>query len=221
MIKPAPTRSLLRWSQRFFFIIGILALGYAGVTLLQARLYQSREARNFERARQAHMSEQSSGSSQTAESPLLPLQVSQPDIAATEDGKTSGTHPALGRIEIPSIGLSTMVMEGIDSAALRLGVGHIPGTALPGKPGNVALAGHRDTFFRGLRNVHPGDEILLETLDGSYRYRVDLTRVVASDNVEALKSSREATLTLVTCYPFYFVGPAPQRYIVRARRILP
>jgi sortase A len=221
MMKPAPTRSVLRWSPHFFFAIAILALGYVGVTLLQARLYQAREARNFEQARQAQISERSSAAGQTPESPPLPPQVSQPDIAAAEGHKASGAHSPLGRIEIASIGLSTMVMEGIDSAALRLGVGHIPGTALPGQPGNVALAGHRDTFFRGLRNIHQGDEILLETLNGSYRYRVELTRVVAADDVEALKSSGEATLTLVTCYPFYFVGPAPRRYIVRAGRILP
>jgi sortase A len=111
-----------------------------------------------------------------------------------------------------------MILEGADQATLRRGVGHIPGTAAPGQAGNVALAGHRDTFFRGLRNIHKGDEITLETLDGSYRYRVDFTQVVAPEYAEALDSSDVAILTLVTCYPFSFVGPAPQRFIVRAHR---
>jgi LPXTG-site transpeptidase (sortase) family protein len=93
-------------------------------------------------------------------------------------------------------------------------------TALPGEPGNVVLAGHRDTFFRGLRNIRKGDEITLETLDGSYRYRVDLTQVVAPEYTEVLRGSDDAILTLVTCYPFSFVGPAPQRYIVRAQNLL-
>jgi len=112
-----------------------------------------------------------------------------------------------------------MILEGVDHETLRRGVGHIPGTALPGEPGNIALAGHRDTFFRALRNIRKDDEITLETLDGSYRYRVDLIQIVAPDQTGVLDNSGEPTLTLVTCYPFSFVGAAPQRYIVRARRI--
>jgi len=118
-----------------------------------------------------------------------------------------------------SIGLSAMFAEGIDRKTLQRGVGHIPGTALPGQQGNVALAGHRDTFFRPLRNIHKNDEITLETLDGSYRYRVDFTEVTGPEHAEVLNQSHEAILTLVTCYPFSFVGPAPQRFIVRAHRI--
>jgi sortase A len=130
-----------------------------------------------------------------------------------------GGSAAWGRIEIKSVGLSSMIMEGVDRATLRRGIGHIPGTALPGQPGNVAFAGHRDTFFRALRNVRKNDEITLETLDGNFRYRVDFTQVVAPDYSEALNDSSVAILTLVTCYPFSFVGPAPQRYIVRAHMI--
>ena len=112
-----------------------------------------------------------------------------------------------------------MIMEGVDGKTLRHAVGHIPGTPLPGQPGNVALAGHRDTFFRGLRNIHKDDEITLTTLHGFYRYRVDSTQVVEPQATEVLDNSVDDILTLVTCYPFYFVGPAPKRFIVRARRI--
>jgi len=125
----------------------------------------------------------------------------------------------LGRIEISSIGLAAMIMEGADGRTLRHAVGHIPGTPLPGQQGNVVITGHRDTFFRGLRNVHKNDEITLTTLNGTYCYRVDSTQVVEPEDTEVLDNSVDATLTLVTCYPFYFVGPAPKRYVVRAHRI--
>jgi sortase A len=112
-----------------------------------------------------------------------------------------------------------MISEGIGRRTLQHAVGHVPGTSLPGLQGNVVLAGHRDTFFRGLRNIHPDDEITLTTLDGSHLYRVDSTQVVEPDDTELLGATRDDFLTLVTCYPFYFVGPAPKRFIVRARRI--
>jgi sortase A len=222
MFRPAPTRSLVRRSPHFFFIVGILALGYVAVTLLEARLYQVHEARRFEQARQERQMRKSaspSGSSQSPEPPPLPARPGQRDHAATEDSETAGRSRAWGRIEISSIGLSAMILEGVDQGTLRRAVGHIPGTALPGHPGNAALAGHRDTFFRALRNIRKDDEITLETLDGSYRYRVDFTRVVAPGYIEVLDGSDDAILTLVTCYPFSFVGPAPQRYIVRAHKI--
>ena len=112
-----------------------------------------------------------------------------------------------------------MIMEGSDRKTLRYAVGHIPGTALPGQRGNVAFTAHRDTFFRGLRNIHKDDEITLTTIDGSYRYRVDFTEVVERTATEVLNNSADSILTLVTCYPFYYVGPAPQRFIVRAHRV--
>ena len=126
---------------------------------------------------------------------------------------------ALGRIEITRIGLAAMILEGTDERTLRRAVGHIPGTPLPGQWGNVAIAGHRDTFFRALRNIRNDDEITLTTLDGSYRYLVDSTQVVAPENTQVLDDSGDTIITLVTCYPFYFVGPAPKRFIVRAHKI--
>ena len=102
---------------------------------------------------------------------------------------------------------------------MRRAVGHIPGTPLPGQQGNVAIAGHRDTFFRALRNIRKDDEITLATLDGSYRYRVDSTKVVEPEDTQVLDDSHDKILTLVTCYPFDFVGVAPKRFIVRAHRI--
>jgi sortase A len=125
----------------------------------------------------------------------------------------------IGRLEIPRLGLSAMLIEGDDQRTLRRAVGHIPGTPLPGQPGNVALTGHRDTFFRPLRNIRASDIIVITTLQGQYRYRVVSTRVVSPDNVAVLNPGAGEILTLVTCYPFYFVGAAPDRFIVRAERL--
>jgi sortase A len=122
----------------------------------------------------------------------------------------------IGRIDIPRLGLSAIVIEGTSATSLRRAVGHITGTALPGQPGNVGISGHRDTFFRPLRNIRRNDIITLTTLFGDYRYRVVSTRIVRPDSVAELDPSRDEILTLVTCYPFYYVGPAPNRFIVKA-----
>jgi sortase A len=127
----------------------------------------------------------------------------------------------IGRIEIPRLALSVVVVEGVDRISLRRAVGHIPGTALPGEDGNVGLAGHRDTFFRQLKDVKIDDEIQVSTLTGNFKYRVVSLKIVDPENVGVLAPSAENVLTLVTCYPFYFVGPAPKRWIVRARQVSP
>jgi len=106
----------------------------------------------------------------------------------------------------------------VDAATLRRGAGHIPETAQPGDPGNVGIAAHRDSFFRGLKDVRKNDIIRLETLEGTYRYRVDWTRIVTPEDTAVLDATANPALTLVTCYPFYYVGSAPKRFIVRASR---
>lgn len=125
----------------------------------------------------------------------------------------------VGEIEIPAAGLATRVLEGDDARILRLGVGHIPGTAVPGPSGNVGLAAHRNTFFRGLRKVQVGDEIKFVTKVGTFKYRVVSLRVVLPTAVEVLASTQQPTLTLVTCYPFDYVGDAPERLIVHAEMV--
>jgi sortase A len=125
----------------------------------------------------------------------------------------------IGRIEIPRLSLSSIVLQGDSDQVLRKGVGHIPSTSLPGGSGNVAIAGHRDTFFRALKDIRREDDITLTTTTGTYRYRVDSVQVVRPDDVQVLAPSDRASLTLVTCYPFYFVGSAPKRYVVRAEQI--
>jgi len=151
------------------------------------------------------------GKAETAEAPQLAPPANAPP-AATPPGPRS----VIGRLEIPRLNLAVMVREGADERTLSRAVGHIPGTALPGNVGNVGLAGHRDTFFRALRNIRADDTIKLETTAGTYRYIVKSTRIVTPRDVSVLNASGGETLTLVTCYPFYYVGSAPKRFIVRA-----
>jgi sortase A len=127
----------------------------------------------------------------------------------------------IGKLKIDRLGISVIVLEGVEDGTLRLAAGHVPDTALPGQFGNVAIAAHRDTFFRPLRNIRTGDKITLETPKGSYEYKVDATWIVNPEHVGVLNPTPYPELTLITCYPFYFVGNAPDRFIVRARQITP
>jgi len=183
-------------------VVGVVVLGYCGFVLLDTKLYQARESRSFQQQ----------------------MKDLKPAIAGKGRVQEASFHPVaggvLGQIELTRIGVTAMILEGTDDRTLRRAVGHIPGTSLPGQPGNVAIAGHRDTFFRALRDVRQDDEITLMTLEGSYRYRVDSIKVVEPEDTQVLNNSGGDLLTLVTCYPFYFVGPAPRRFIVRAQRIV-
>ena len=124
--------------------------------------------------------------------------------------------PPLAVLRIPKIRLEVAVLPGTDDFVLNRAVGHIEGTALPGTDGNSAIAGHRDGFFRGLKDIGPGDGIEIDTLRGRETYRVERMWVVEPEDVWVLDATPVRSITLVTCYPFYFVGSAPHRYIVRA-----
>lgn len=218
-IQRRPTRGvlLLRWTRVCLLLVGVLALGYCAVVLLDSHAFQAYQSWRFGRAvknAQASVARDPQG---TSSSFLSPQETNR--TRAASFGIDGLAESPLGRIEISSIGLTAMIMEGVGGETLRHAVGHIPDTPLPGQPGNVALAGHRDTFFRGLRNIHEGDEITLTTLQGLFRYRVDRTQVVGPGNTQPLGQTTDNLLTLVTCYPFYFVGPAPKRFIVRAHQI--
>lgn len=129
-------------------------------------------------------------------------------------------HQVIAWLEIPRLGIHTAVLEGDDDVSLTYGAGHIPGTPLPwAEQGNVGIAAHRDRFFRALRNVKPNDRIHLQTLRGDHDYVVESTRIVKPSNVSVLDASAQPELTLVTCYPFYYVGSAPLRFIVRSREV--
>ncbi len=122
----------------------------------------------------------------------------------------------LGVLRIPRLKIEAPVLAGTDDATLNRGVGLIEETAQPGTDGNAGIAGHRDGFFRGLKDIKEGDAIELQTLGGREAYRVERVWIVEPDDVSVLDPTPSRSLTLVTCYPFYFVGSAPQRFIVRA-----
>jgi sortase A len=190
----------LKWSQRALFAGGVLLLGYCGFALADAWLFQRRASMDLDRL----LRDRRAASEAAA----------QPVSAASPKGETALAPDSLiGRIEIPRLLLSVVVVEGIGKTNLRRAVGHIPGS--------VGLAGHRDTFFRPLKDLKIKDEIQLSTLKGVFKYQVVWLRVVEPSDVAVLAPSGEDELTLVTCYPFYFVGPAPKRWIVRARQVSP
>ncbi len=190
----ALTRRVLRAAYYVFLAAGIIALGYAGYAVLDLYWYQGIETSKFE----------------TVSTPVGPRAFEAVPIA---DGGV------IGEIEVPRLKLKAIVVQGDSENLLRRAVGHLPETALPGEAGNVALAGHRDGLFRPLRNVRPGDTITLRTPEREFQYEVEWTAIVPPTAVRVIQPTTEPALTLVTCFPFYYVGAAPERFIVRARKI--
>jgi sortase A len=182
--------SIFRAASYFFLAIGLIALGYAGYVVVDAHAYQVYEQSKFE-----------------------DLSNKEPPSILVEGG-------VIGEIQVPRLQLKAIIVQGDSHTILRRAVGHIPETALPGSLGNVVLAGHRDTFFRPLRNIRQGDAITLKTPDGAFQYLVESTEVVPASAVEVLNATTGRTLTLITCYPFDYIGPAPNRYVVRARELV-
>jgi sortase A len=180
--------------ERALFVIGVALLTYYGVERLTTFYEQRAAGRELEDVRMA--------------------------VNAAPPAETRRPAPAraavIGRIELPRVGVTAIVREGDHNRVLRRAVGHIPQTPLPGEPGNAGLAGHRDTFFRGLRDVRHGDRIVVTTPDSVLHYDVRSTRIVDPTDVSVLKPTSGSTLTLVTCYPFDYIGAAPKRFIVQA-----
>lgn len=204
---PRSTNSFLLWWSRLCLFVGLAAIGWAVYFWVEAQIYQIRQRRQFDTIVSTRTIEpEAIGQAPLTETPILKA----PRLV---------TGSVLGQLEIPRIGLSVMVIEGDSASILRRAAGHLEGTALPGGPGNVAIAAHRDTFFHALRDIRHRDVIALNTLRGSYQYEVESVEIVEPDNIEVLADSPNPTLTLVTCYPFYYVGLAPKRFIVRARQI--
>jgi sortase A len=192
-------RSPLLYLARLLLIAGVLALSFTAWTYGARYAWQTYESWRFDRSLAA---------SQRTHAELPP--------------HTAALQSVIGRITIPRLGISAILKEGVGQRTLNLAVGHIPSTALPGQPGNVGVAAHRDNLFRGLKDIRRDDSITLTTLDNTYVYRVVSTGVVDPTDVSVLDASvDEKILTLVTCYPFYFVGHAPQRFIVRALQVDP
>ena len=194
---------LLHSAEVLLWLAAAAMLGVSVFVFAQAHLYQSHLNAKFEES----LASDPPVAALTTKAPHpLPMPVrTRPDVT-----------PYIGRLQIPRLNVSTMLLEGIDDRTLRLGIGHIPGTAMPGQPGNIGIAGHRDTFFRPLSGLHRNDDIYLQTREAKYHYVVESMRIVEPDAVGVLVDLGHPTLTLVTCYPFSFIGPAPKRFVVQA-----
>jgi sortase A len=194
----------LKWPARIFIAIGCACIAAVGIRMVEAASFQ-----------------QMAGAALDQELSQAP----EPELIAPTPAAVSGHNDArppamknlIGRLEIPRLRVSVIVMEGEDDGTLARAVGHLRGTALPWESGNAVLAGHRDTFFRPLRNIRNGDEIRMTTARGTFNYRVTSTEIVEPDDLSVLAAMPDQSLTLVTCYPFAYVGHAPQRFIVHAR----
>jgi sortase A len=186
---PSTKTQLLRVACYFFFTLGIFALAYAGFVYADSHAYQALEIKKMRQAGR----------------------FAGPRVLAEGD--------VLGEIQVPRLGLSAIVVQGDSPANLRRAVGHLSKSALPGQWGNVALAGHRDTFFRPLRDIQVGDEIRFKTPERSFEYVVESIEVVAPRDIRVLEPSSGHELTFITCFPFHYVGPAPKRFVVRAREV--
>jgi len=197
--RPRTRRStIVRAAYYLFLTVGVVGLGYAGYIVADEHIYQEVEAAQFETVSKAI-------------APEAPT-AGAPKRVIIEEG-------LIGELEIPRLGLKLAVVQGDSERILRRAVGHLPSTAMPGDLGNVALAGHRDTFFRPLRKIEPGDAITLKTYDGGFEYRVESIEVISPGNIGVLKPTGARTLTLITCFPFHYVGAAPNRFIVRATQL--
>jgi sortase A len=180
--------------EQVLFVIGLVSLGYFGYVVAESHLYQALENRELDEI----------------------LASAPPPAVVRVPSPRPAPGSLIGRIEIPRLGVSTIIRAGSDARTLRLAVGHITGTAVPGEPGNIGLAGHRDTFFRRLRDIRVGDEIRIVTPGETFTFRVERTSVVKPRDTWVLNETPQPVLTLVTCYPFTYVGSAPDRFIVRA-----
>ena len=221
-----------RWTEKAFFLLGVIALGVWVWSVASNAVFQDWESWVFDREIHGEQSTIYEYVAQTKDrvaadvrawlgyaatpEPSMP----RPHISTTDSPPVFlGKDGLVGRLIIPRLHLRAMVCEGADEKTLRLALGHIPGTALPGQKGNVGVAGHRDTLFRDLREIDKDDLILFQTLARNYVYQVETTEIVKPQNVGVLNAHEYPELTLVTCYPFYYVGSAPERFVVKARQV--
>lgn len=198
-------RSVLRITEAGLWLLAAATLGYCSYAYASAAIHQKQQKAAFRVLEGRHTQAVADAPGPSVMPPPAPL-----------------THgEILGILDIPRIGLSSIVEQGTDSHTLRDSVGHIPGTALPGASGNAALAAHRDTYFRHLSELRPGDDIIFHSVSATYTYKVKSTSIVEPEDTAALAETKGPTLTLVTCFPFYYVGNAPKRFVLVATEDLP
>ena len=204
-----------RWLESGLVISGLVLLALWSRSYFESRGFQIAESKKLEAGLRWARSDQP----ETAASVAAFVGPPASGAANLANRPAALGQGVLGRIEIPRLRIAAMVAEGSDLKTLQHAVGHITRTALPGRPGNCALAGHRDTFLRGLGGVRTDDIVRLVTPERTYTYRVEWGIVVDPHQVDVLDSTAVRSVTLITCYPFEYVGHAPKRFVVRARQI--
>jgi sortase A len=218
--EPKTTGGVMAIAGRVLVLMGAILVAAYVVARIHAEVMSRAALREFSQAEEAQQKDPP-----TSTAPDAPLGVKQDidfslwsmkRITAYEESLSQRFGAPLAVLEIPKIGVEVPVFDGTDDLTLNRGVGRIIGSGQVGRGGNVGIAGHRDGFFRGLKDVSVGDRIELRTPQRTEAYQVDQIRIVSPSDVDVLKDRDVPTLTLVTCYPFYFIGNAPQRYIVRA-----
>lgn len=197
--------AISRLAERLLLVIGIVCIGCYTYVTAETALYQAYETRELDAILASAPPDSGAPVSVTTPTEPPPAERPRPETGTT-----------LGRLEIPRLQVSAVVRAGSDSRTLRLAIGHIGGTALPGEAGNIGLAAHRDTFFRRLGEIRANDQIRLVTREGTFTYRVQSTQIVEPWETWVLEPTDVPAVTLVTCYPFRYIGSAPQRFIVRA-----
>jgi sortase A len=226
---------VLRALQVLFLLAGLAGVGYYGYSLADQYVYQAYANWTFDQEIAGdHVTFIDYLRSETplryvlSAPPPAPPSAKAPSVPP-EPGVIPPPRPAagdlLGRLEIPRLSLAAIVREGVDDDTLRRAVGHIPSTSLPGEAGNFSIAAHRDTLFRALKDIRKDDRVTFQSENHTFIYEVVSTRIVKPTDVDVLNPEPDSepapqkTLTMITCYPFYFVGSAPQRFVVKARLV--
>lgn len=222
--------NLLKWLERLLLLGGAAALAWCAYVVTDAYRVQ-RLARQALESSRADGPPLSTGVTTIPPSPSEATPTSEPTTVAERPASAPAAIPRrrtaaasritrvpLAELSIPRVGLSAIVLEGSDRYTLRVGLGHVAATALPGQTGNAVITGHRDSFFWPLRNIQVDDDIWIHMAGDRVHYRVSWFRVVSASELSVLAQTTDATLTLVTCFPFWFIGPAPERFVVRAIR---
>jgi len=204
----------MRYFERGLLVVGVLLLALYVAARVHRTVMSNAELQSFKALARVPVA----GPRGVALSTTVPDFSLWSDKRVKEYQESLSAHfsPAIGILRIPKIDVEVPILEGTDDLTLNRGVGHVAGTANPGESGNMAIAGHRDGFFRGLKDVAVGDKIELVTLQGSETFIIDRITIVQPTDVWVLQPRSQSSLTLITCYPFYFIGSAPQRYIVQA-----
>jgi sortase A len=204
----------MRKLERLLLAFGVLMLGFYAAARIHGIILSRVEVEIF-KSQRLLAQERGSRAEASGKSPDFTLW-SAKRILGYQQSLASHLAPAIAVLRIPKIGLEVPVLEGTDDLSLNRALGHISGTARPGDSGNVGIAGHRDGFFRGLKDVVTGDNIEIMTQTETSTYTIDQIVIVDPSDVAVLASRSHPSVTLVTCYPFYWVGSAPQRYVVQA-----